>query len=231
MSKILLLAVLQQVFANLISYTFADDKPILERIEWSDIWVVNANEDHLPRVLLVGDSIARAYFGVVEKALDGKANCARYATSKFVGAPSYLAELEILLKIYKFDVIHINNGLHGFGYTEEQYKASFPKLLETLKKYAGGASLIWAATTPVRKSGNLSQLNEERTARVKERNRIAVAFMKEHDIPVNDLYALVKHHPEFYGNDGTHFNNEGIAAQGKQVADIVLQYLPNQEAK
>ncbi len=204
---------------------------ILERIEWSDIWVVNANKDDLPRVLLVGDSIARGYFGVVEEALDGKANCARYATSKFMGDRFYLAELEILLNTYKFDVIHINNGLHGFGYTEEQYKESFPELLETLRKHANGATLIWATTTPVRKSEALSQFDGQRTERVKERNRIAIAFMSKHGILVNNLYGLVEQHPEFYGNDGTHFNNEGMAAQGKQVADIVLQYLPNQEAK
>ena len=61
----------------LASAAVAAEKPILERIEWSDIWVTNADKDDLPRVLLVGDSITRQYFKTVEKALDGKANCAR----------------------------------------------------------------------------------------------------------------------------------------------------------
>ena len=123
-------------------------QPRRERIEWSDIWVVNANKDNLPRVLLVGDSITRQYFGTVEKALEGEANLARCTTSKFLGAPDYLPELEILLRSYRFDVIHINNGLHGFGYTEGQYKDGFPPLLGSLKKYAPDATLIWATTTP-----------------------------------------------------------------------------------
>lgn len=49
------------------------DEPISERIEWIDIWVTDADKDDLPRVLLVGDSITRGYFGAVEKHLEGKA--------------------------------------------------------------------------------------------------------------------------------------------------------------
>jgi hypothetical protein len=36
--------------------------PARESIEWCDIWVSHANETNLPRVLLIGDSITRAYF-------------------------------------------------------------------------------------------------------------------------------------------------------------------------
>jgi len=47
------------------------DEPIRERIEWIDIWVTAADKDDLPRVLFVGDSITRGYFGGVEKRLAG----------------------------------------------------------------------------------------------------------------------------------------------------------------
>ena len=36
--------------------------PGRESIEWCDIWITHANETNLPRVLLIGDSIARDYF-------------------------------------------------------------------------------------------------------------------------------------------------------------------------
>ena len=39
-------------------------EPIRERIEWADIWVTDADKDDLPRVLLIGDSITRGYFGL-----------------------------------------------------------------------------------------------------------------------------------------------------------------------
>jgi hypothetical protein len=44
-----------------------------ESIEWCDIWISHANETNLPRVLLIGDSITRAYYPEVEKRLEGKA--------------------------------------------------------------------------------------------------------------------------------------------------------------
>ena len=49
------------------------EEPVRERIEWIDIWVTDADKDDLPRVLLVGDSITRGYFGDVEKHLSAKA--------------------------------------------------------------------------------------------------------------------------------------------------------------
>ena len=59
----------------------------------------------------------------VEKQLAGKAYCARLATSKCVADPAFLDEVQLLLKQYRFAVIHFNNGLHGFGYTEDQYRS------------------------------------------------------------------------------------------------------------
>ena len=38
-----------------------------ESIEWCDIWIPHANENKLPRVLLIGDSISRDYYPEVEK--------------------------------------------------------------------------------------------------------------------------------------------------------------------
>ena len=226
MHRILLSSFPLLVVAFFVHGALAEEEPLLESTEWSDVWVVNANKSDLPRVLLAGDSIVRGYFDAVAKALDGKAHCARYATSKFMGNPDYLAELEVLLNGYRFDVIHINNGLHGWAYTEEQYAESFPRLLEAFEKHGKGAAVIWATTTPVRTGKELAQF-DSKTERVKERNRIAVEAMHKHGIPVNDLYGLVEQHPEFYSKDGTHFNNKGRAAQGKQVAEAVSKCLSN----
>jgi len=52
--------------------------PAFARIhEWCDIWISHANETKLPRVLLIGDSIARDYYPEVERRLAGKAFVAR----------------------------------------------------------------------------------------------------------------------------------------------------------
>jgi len=203
----------------------ADDKSIRERIEWTDLWVADADKADLPRVLLVGDSIARGYYDAVAKELDGKAYCARYTTSKFIKHDDYIKELRVLLETYRFDVIHFNNGLHGWGYTEDDYADSFDRLLCTFHKYAPDAKLIWGSSTAVRNADDLSKF-DERNERVRERNRIAADEMRENNIPVDDLYALVEPHADWYSRDGVHFNDAGRAAQGKQVADQILKHLP-----
>lgn len=211
-----------------IAQLLSAQEPIRERIEWADIWVTDADKDDLPRVLLVGDSITRGYFGEVEKNLDGKAHCARLTTSKCVSDPFYSDEVELLLKQYKFAVIHFNNGLHGWGYTEEQYRDGLLRLMETFKEHAAGAKLIWATTTPVRNADNLQQISE-RTERVKARNQIAAEIMKDRNVSTDDLYGLVEAHPEFFAGDGVHYNGKGRETQGAAVAECVLKCLPKGE--
>src|SRR6188768_966669 len=71
--------------------------PSRESIEWCDIWISHANETNLPRVLLIGDSIARDYYPEVEKRLAGKAFVGRLATSRFVADPVLHKEIESVL--------------------------------------------------------------------------------------------------------------------------------------
>src|SRR3989442_8419187 len=99
--------------------------PAREAIEWCDIWISHANETNLPRVLLIGDSIARDYYAEVEKRLTGKAFVARLATSRFVADPVLLKEIELVLDETKFDVIHFNNGMHGWQHRDAEYRKRF----------------------------------------------------------------------------------------------------------
>src|SRR6478609_2306101 len=88
--------------------------PAREAIEWCDIWISHANETNLPRVLLIGDSIARDYYPEVEKQLAGKAFVARLATSRFIADPVLLKEIELVLEGTNFDIVLFNNGMHGW---------------------------------------------------------------------------------------------------------------------
>ena len=201
------------------------DEPIRERIEWIDIWVTDADKDDLPRVLFVGDSITRGYFGGVEKHLAGKAYCARLTTSKCVSDPTFNDDLLLLLKQYKFSAIHFNNGLHGWGYTEDQYRDGLLRTVAAVKEHSGGAKFIWATTTPMRESSDLQKFSE-RTERVKVRNRLAAEIMKQHEVPTNDLFEFVKDHADWQSTDGVHFNANGNEGLAKQVAESVMKHLP-----
>ena len=199
-------------------------KVVRENIEWLDVWVPGNSTTDRPRVLLIGDSITRSYYKTVEDALAGKAVVARLTTSKSLGDPGLLAEVELVLGQTKFDVVHFNNGLHGWGYSEEAYRKALPALVAAIRKGAPGAKLVWATTTPVRTAGKVDQL-DARTDRVKVRNQAAAELMAKEKIPTDDLFTLVAEKPEWYSADGVHFNQKGTAALGEQVAGQVRKAL------
>ena len=195
-----------------------------EAIEWCNIWIPDANGTRLPRVLLVGDSITQGYSAKVAELLKDKASVARLTTSKSVGDPALLAEVALVLVQCQFDVVHFNNGLHGWGYSEAEYRQHFPELLTTIRKHAPKAKLIWATITLMRQAGK-SEVIVEGTKRVQARNRIAEEIVTKEGIAVDDLYGLVKDHPEYWSADGVHFNGKGIAVEAEQVSQRILESL------
>jgi hypothetical protein len=211
--------------AGIIPALAADPHIVREDIEWLDIWMPDTNVHDLPRVLLIGDSITRAYNKPVEARLKGKAYVSRIATSKSLGDPVLLEEVALVLKQQKFDVIHFNNGMHGFDYTEEEYAAAWPRLLARSRRHQPNAKLIWATTTDVRVNGELNQV-APRTDRVMRRNALTVALAGKQNIPIDDLFTLVKDHPEYHVADGVHFNPQGVDVQAAQVAASIEKLLP-----
>ncbi len=196
-----------------------------ENIEWVDVWISHGKDGALPRVLLIGDSITRAYYPKVEEALAGRAYVGRLATSKSLGDLSLLDEVAMVLKQYRFDIIHFNNGMHGWDYTEEEYSRAFPAWLATIRAGAPNAKLIWASTTPVREGKDLTLA--PRTERVRARNQTGLQNARREGIRVDDLFALVIDHPEYSASDGVHASPAGIAAQAAQVAASVAALLPD----
>jgi hypothetical protein len=194
----------------------------LESIEWCDLWISHANETNLPRVLLIGDSITRAYNPEVEKNLAGKAYVGRLASSAFISDPILLKEVAMVLDEYKFDVIHFNNGMHGWQHSEAEYEKAFPNFLKVIQAHAPHAKLIWANTTPLKVSpdvpaGNQSVATDERIA---ARNVIAAKFVEAAGIHVDDLNTPMRGHPEYH-SDNIHFGDRGIAIQAAQVAAAI----------
>jgi lysophospholipase L1-like esterase len=196
-----------------------------ESIEWCDIWISHANETNLPRVLLIGDSITRDYYPGVEKRLEGKAYVARLSTSRFASDPVLRQEIALVLDNTKFDIIHFNNGMHGWQHSEEEYREAFPKIVETIRSHAPRAKLICATTTPLKESkpANPSQASDERIA---ARNAIALECIKAQGIAVDDLNAPMLGHPDYH-SDNVHFNNQGIQIQAAQVAAHIEPLLPH----
>lgn len=151
--------------------------PKRETVEWIDVWLPHTNDDKLPRVLLIGNSITRGYYPKVEKLLKGKAYVARLTTSKSLGDPALIQEINLIMSYGKFDLVHFNNGLHGWEYTEDEYDAAFPDMIKAIRKNAPNAKLIWATTTPIR-TGKYCERLEERVARIVTRRNSTKTYFK-----------------------------------------------------
>ncbi len=196
----------------------AADEPkiVREEIEWLDVWVPGHSKKDLPKILLIGDSICKGYYNDVNNALKEKATLCRLATSKSLGDPGFLLEVSLVLSQTKFDVVHVNNGLHGWGYSEEEYAKALPELLAVIRKHAPKAKIVWANTTPMRIADKLDTLHEKND-RVKARNALAAKIMEAEKIETTDLFGAVADKPEFYSRDGVHFNTKGNAALAERV--------------
>ncbi len=92
-----------------------------------------ADRNDLSRILLMGDSISHHYRDPVSEAFKGRAYVSRLGSSSIVCLPTFMDEVRYALSQQTYDVIHFNNGLHGFEYTEEEYIHGLTALVKFLK--------------------------------------------------------------------------------------------------
>jgi hypothetical protein len=196
---------------------------IPEAIEWT--WEVRPPhpDAKLPNVLLLGDSITRNYFPQVTSDLTGVANVYLMASSTSVGDPRLQPQMSefATMEGIQFSVVHFNNGMHGWAYSEDQYKAAFPAFLRTAKNMAGShGALVWATITPVGQDA----INGASNRRIDARNAIATSLVQAAGIPVDDQHALMMQHQDLH-QDPVHFNASGSVLQGDQAAATIKSAL------
>lgn len=155
----------------------------------------------LPRVLLIGDSISMGYTLSVREKLKGRANVHRILENGGDTARGLL-RLDAWLGSGHWDVIHFNFGLHDLKYLDEKGKYVSPdkgkqvastevygkqlrEITQRLQKT--GAAIIFATTTPVPPGTQGRVGGDDR-----KYNEVAVAIMKELNVPVDDLGGYVQ---------------------------------------
>jgi lysophospholipase L1-like esterase len=196
---------------------------IPEEIEWT--WEVRPPhpDPKLPNVLLLGDSLSRNYLPEVTKDLTGVANVYLMSSSISVGDPRLPREIRefAAMENVPFRVVHFNNGMHGWGYTEAQFKAAFPEFLRTVRSLTGGnGDLVWATITPVQPNAFNGATNE----RVDARNAIAQEFIAAAHIQIDDQHGLMLKHRDLY-QDTVHFDGAGSNLMGDQAAASIRALL------
>jgi hypothetical protein len=208
------------LFAGTVQLSYAQKQiSIPEEIEWT--WEVRPPhpDPALPNVLLLGDSITRNYFPEVTKNLKGTANVYLMAVSTSVGdtrLPRQIEEFTAMEKV-TFSVVHLNNGMHGWDYTEAQYKTALPDLLRSVEQITPNHhAVIWATITPVQ----IRAFNGATNERINERNRIAQALFSSAGIAIDDQHALMTKHLDTY-EDTVHFGPAGAAIMGDQATETI----------
>jgi hypothetical protein len=195
-----------------------------ETIEWCDVMIPFANKNDKPRILLIGDSITKAYYRSVYKHLGGKAYCAKFTTSACVSDPAFHKQLKTMFCQYKYAVIHFNNGLHGIGCTKEKYRVGYEKALKLIKKQSPTAILVLALSTPVQSTSDNKHLN----SLVDDRNKIVLELAKKYGAEINDLHSISKDHPEYF-RDTYHYKENAIELQAMQVSKTINKLLVGEQ--
>ena len=179
----------------------------------------------MKKVVLLGDSIRLLGYGnTVAQDLreefdvwQPKENC-KYAKYTLRGIYDWREHIE------GADIIHWNNGIwdlcRPFGnelFTPmEQYAEEMVRIATQLKKM--GKIVIFATTTPTLPGNE----NFIRPGDTEAYNAAVLPRLRELDIVINDLYALVSEDPHRYiCDDLTHLSDEGIAACAKQVEECI----------
>ena len=193
-----------------------------EEISWT--WEVRPaqTDANLPNVLLLGDSITRNYYPEVQRRLAGTANVYLLATSASVGDPRLLRELTdySTAEPVRFSVVHFNNGMHGWAYSEVEYRDAFSSFIAAVRAITPQAALAWASTTPVKENSEPGPTN----ARIDSRNAIALTLIKSNGIALDDQHGLMAQHSDLY-LDGVHYGDKGSELQGKQAAEAIRKLL------
>jgi acyl-CoA thioesterase-1 len=195
-------------------------------------------EPELANVLIIGDSISIGYFKPVKEMLAGRAIVV-HNPGNAAHTANGLAKLDQWLGDTEWDVVHFNHGLHDLKYIDEtgrnapveegeqqipitQYEKNLDELVTRLKKT--GAKLIFANTTPVPEGTKIRVKGDAR-----KYNVVAERVMKNHDIPVNDLYSFAMARlDEIQRPANVHFTPEGSRLLGAQVAKEIVKALDEQ---
>ncbi len=180
----------------------------LETYEWdSPWWEKNRDLEHA-RVMYLGDSISWGTCKAWNQTLSEQYYCDVCSTSKAIDNRFLLPlATQFLQQMVKTpEMILVNNGLHGFHLSSEDYAVKYKEFLQAFKAAVGDIPIVLLTTTSVS--------NEERNALVRERNAKAVQIAEELKIPVIDLYPLsetLKH------TDGVHLAVEGYTALAEKI--------------
>jgi lysophospholipase L1-like esterase len=201
-------------------------------------WAAKFEPTPLPQVMIIGDSISIGYFKPLQEKLKDIA-IVSHNQGNAQHTANGLKRLNEWLGDTRWDVIHFNHGLHDLKYIDEhgrntsvktgkpqipieKYEQNLDEMVERLEKT--GAKLIFATITPV-PDGTKIRVKGDAVIY----NRAAKRIMKQHGVPINDLYSFaLPRLKEIQREQNVHFNPQGSELLAEQVAKSILKALEDQ---
>ena len=209
------------------SFTYEREKTEkLETYEWDNLWWEHADDtEGKDRVILIGDSISCGYRGLVNEYLKGQIYADGLGTSKGLDNAFFFSLIDYVIGQQKnCRLIQFNNGLHGWHLSVQEYKECYQEFVRFFKEGYPDKKLVLALSTPVRKLGNTEEL-DDRNEEVIARNQAVLEIADSEGIRVNDLYAPIIGHPEYYSPDGVHLKPEGYQVLARQIEAVIREEL------
>jgi len=185
----------------------------------SNAWDFVEDDPALSRVLLIGDSVSRAYTQTVRKELSGIANVHR-APANCGPTSTGLKKVDVWLGDGKWDVIHFNFGIHDRATPLSDYATRLEQLVERMQQTGG--KLVWASTTPI------TDVADKYSAEsIVQRNAAAADLMQKHGVAIDDLFtAIIPLLAELQNPHDVHFSGPGNNFLGAQVATFLKSMIP-----
>ena len=197
---------------------------------WSVDCPVKVEDAKRPKVFCWGDSIMLGYSPALRRVLDGRAYV--YSWCGFCSNPEvkdWTPWVEAS-GIEPFDFVVFNNGLHSLHWKEgavsdARAEACYRGLVRAFRKGAPKAKLVYLTTTPLLKQMPAGQKPDgfnPGNAVVQRLNRIATNVMREEDVEVLDLYAVMSAHLDYAngGNDIYHWTKDkGYPLIARTISD------------
>lgn len=218
----------QYVFIELNPPAMVDDLPITQHSSEQFWWGLFHDRENPPaqnkvQVLLIGDSIASGYRRGVSRRLSDIAYVDSWITPLGEHEEATLPDLQRILSVRRYDIIHFNTGLHGLGLTADETLMYVQRYLKVLQQYAPHAMLIWASITPVTVNGDKYTLDPVMNPILVEKNIRIARLMQENGVIFNDLYSLMIDHLGLGRGDRFHWQSNGSALMAEQVEVVIRE--------
>ena len=209
------------------TYEFEKNKEsLLEKYEWDDIWVHDANEPQKERILFVGDSITRGMRKFANELLEKKGIVAdQLATSKSVDNPYLLQLIDyVIAQNPTYKKINIMFGGHGFHLDKEKYAVNYEKVIKYIVEKYPQIKFTLASFTPLTNRDNLNEYSKNNEV-ILERREVAKTVSKKYNLSFTDVYSVIAKRDdksEIYYIDGVHFKDEGYKIIAKTLVGALL---------